>query len=135
MKKIDLACIIDDDRIFIYGIKKAMELVDFCNGFLIYNDGQEALDSIKSIISANEKLPDIILLDLNMPILDGWQFLDEFIHIPISKKIILYIVSSSVNPKDVLKAKSYEAVSNYIVKPITMDKLQEILKSLDEELC
>ncbi|AXT53455.1 response regulator [Aquimarina sp. BL5] len=128
MKNIDLACIIDDDQIFIYGIKRAMELVDFCKSFLIYNDGQEALDSLKSIISANEKLPDIILLDLNMPILDGWQFLDEFINIPVSKKVHIYIVSSSVDPKDILKAKSYEAVSNYIVKPITMDKLKDILE-------
>lgn len=128
MKKIDIACIIDDDPIFIFGAKKVMQLADVCNGFLIYKDGQEALDSLKSIIFSNEKLPDIILLDLNMPILDGWQFLDEFIKVPVAKEILIYIVSSSVDPKDVLRAKSYEIVTNYIVKPITMQNLTNILK-------
>ncbi|MBP2830684.1 response regulator [Aquimarina sp. U1-2] len=128
MKKIDLACIIDDDNIFIYGVRKVMELADICNNFLIYRNGQEALNALASIISSNEKLPDMILLDLNMPILDGWQFLDEFIQIPVAKKVTIYIVSSSVDPADVLRAKSYEIVSNYVVKPITMKKLEELMR-------
>ncbi|MBQ0733328.1 response regulator [Aquimarina celericrescens] len=132
MKKIDLACIIDDDNIFIYGVRKVMELAEICNNFLIYKNGQEALDALTSIISSNNKLPDIILLDLNMPVLDGWQFLDEFIKIPASKRITIYIVSSSVDPEDVLRAKSYEIVSNYVVKPITMKKLEELMRDFAE---
>ncbi len=132
MKKIDLACIIDDDNIFIYGVRKVMELAEICNNFSIYRNGQEALNGLKSIISSNEKLPDIILLDLNMPVLDGWQFLDEFIKIPAAKKITIYIVSSSVDPEDVLRAKSYEIVSNYVVKPITMKKLEELMRDFAE---
>ncbi len=131
MKKIDLACIIDDDPIFIFGIKKVMQLADACSNFLIYRNGKEALDALTSLISANEELPDIILLDLNMPILDGWQFLERFVKVPVSKKILVYIVSSSVDPKDVLRAKSYEIVSNYIVKPITMDKLIDALSDIE----
>lgn len=131
MKKIDIACIIDDDPIFIFGVKKVMNLADACNSFLIYHNGKEALDALSSLISTNEKLPDIILLDLNMPILDGWQFLERFIKVPVSKKIIIYIVSSSVDPEDVLRAKSYEIVSNYIVKPITMDKLINVLEDTE----
>ncbi|SHJ12165.1 response regulator [Aquimarina spongiae] len=125
MKKIDIACIIDDDPIFVFGVKKVMQLADVCTNFLIYRNGKEALDALTKLISDEEKLPDVILLDLNMPILDGWQFLDEFIKVPVSKKITVYIVSSSVDPKDVLRAKSYSIVNNYIVKPITMKKLVE----------
>ncbi|WP_025743079.1 response regulator [Aquimarina pacifica] len=128
MIKIDVACIIDDDAIFIFGVKKVMQIANICDSFLIYRDGQEALDSLTSIISANKKLPDVILLDLNMPILDGWQFLEEFIKVPASKEILIYIVSSSVDPKDVLRAKSFEIVSNYIVKPVTMDSLISTLE-------
>ncbi|WP_062055425.1 response regulator [Aquimarina longa] len=131
MKKIDIACIIDDDPIFIFGVKKVMSLAGACNNFLIYRNGKEALDALSSLISANEKLPDIILLDLNMPILDGWQFLERFVKVPVPKKVIIYIVSSSVDPKDVLRAKSYAMVSNYIVKPITMDKLMSVLEDIE----
>ena len=130
MKKIDLACIIDDDPIFIYGAKRMMELQNVCKGFLIYNNGQEALDALIAIIENKSKLPDVILLDLNMPILDGWQFLDEFVKVKIDKKIIIYIVSSSVDPADMLKAKSYGNVTNYIIKPISLDRLKEVFEAI-----
>ena len=129
-----MACIIDDDEIFIYGLKRMMQVANFCESIMIYKDGQEALDSLKDVIENEEKLPDVILLDLNMPILDGWQFLDEFVKIKLENKIVIYIVSSSVDPADVLRAQEYSAVSNYIVKPITMEVLQEILQDIKKDI-
>ncbi|MEW7277195.1 hypothetical protein ABW636_01205 [Aquimarina sp. 2201CG1-2-11] len=67
-----------------------------------------------------------------MPILDGWQFLDEFVKIPCAKKIIIYVVSSSIDPEDVLRAKSYQGVSDYIVKPITIERLKEVLYNFEK---
>lgn len=127
MKKIDIACIIDDDPIFIFGTKRIMQLANFCESFMIFHNGKEAYDKLKAIILNNEKLPDLILLDLNMPIWDGWQFLDEFIKIPNKRTITIYIITSSIDPADVEKAKSYDLVSNYIVKPITMVELKNLL--------
>ncbi len=134
MKRIDIACIIDDDPIFVFGIKKVMELIDFCEGIMVFKNGQEALNNLSAIISAKEELPDVILLDLNMPVLDGWQFLEEFIKIPCEKEILIYVVSSSVDPEDVLRAKSYEGVSDYIVKPISVKKLKEVLYNFENAL-
>ena len=67
----------------------------------------------------------MILLDLNMPILDGWQFLDEFIHLPLKKEISIFIVTSSIDPSDIEMAKNYKMVKSYIMKPITAQKLEE----------
>ncbi|WP_323757108.1 response regulator [Roseivirga sp.] len=128
MKKIDIACIIDDDPIFVFGAKRMMELADFCNGFMVFQDGRKALDGLSAIVASGNNLPELILLDLNMPVMDGWQFLDEFTKIKIDKKITLYIVSSSIDSEDFNKAETYEVVSNYIVKPITMDALKDILE-------
>ena len=128
MKKIDIACIIDDDPIFVFGAKRMMELADFCNGFMVFQDGRKALDGLSAIVASGNNLPELILLDLNMPVMDGWQFLDEFTKIKIDKKITLYIVSSSIDNEDFNKAETYEVVSNYIVKPITMDALKDILE-------
>ncbi|KYG71949.1 response regulator [Roseivirga echinicomitans] len=128
MKKIDIACIIDDDPIFVFGAKRMMELADFCNGFMVFQDGRKALDGLSAIVASGNNLPELILLDLNMPVMDGWQFLDEFTKIKTDKKITLYIVSSSIDSEDFNKAETYKVVSNYIVKPITMDALKGILE-------
>eukprot|EP00388_Colpodella_angusta_P015263 GDKJ01037855.1.p1 GENE.GDKJ01037855.1~~GDKJ01037855.1.p1 ORF type:complete len:130 (+),score=19.19 GDKJ01037855.1:128-517(+) len=128
MKKIDIACIIDDDPIFVFGTKRLMQLANFCNGFLVVKNGKEAYDNLKASIIAGEKLPDLILLDLNMPIWDGWQFLDEFIQIPIENAVTIFIVTSSIDPEDIKRAKSYEIVSNYLVKPIKMDDLKKLME-------
>ncbi|WP_339607878.1 response regulator [uncultured Roseivirga sp.] len=128
MKKIDIACIIDDDPIFVFGAKRMMELAGFCNGFMVFQDGRKALDGLSAIVASGNNLPELILLDLNMPVMDGWQFLDEFTKIKTHKRITLYIVSSSIDNEDFKKAETYEVVSNYIVKPITMDALKGILE-------
>lgn len=125
--RVKTTCIIDDDPIFVFGTKKIMQKFNFCNNFIVYNNGQIAFEGIKNLLSKNEEIPDIILLDLNMPILDGWGFLAEFITLPISKKITIYIVTSSINPIDINKAKTYESVSNYIIKPITRNSIVEII--------
>ena len=132
MKKVDIACIIDDDPIFVFGTKKIMQLADFCTNFMVFHNGEEAINHLKPIIESNEpSLPDVILLDLNMPIMDEWQFLDEFIKIPCKKKIIIYIVTSSIDPQDLARAKEYDNISNYLIKPISAQKLQELLAEAD----
>jgi len=129
MKKVETCCIIDDDPIFVYGTKRIIKEVDFAKSIIVYNNGQDALDGLMKICIANEPLPDVIFLDLNMPILNGWQFLDEFkdCRSPKSKKIVIYIISSSVDPRDLERVKNYKQVDTYILKPITPDDLAKIL--------
>lgn len=127
MKKIDLACIIDDDPVFVFGAKKIMELGNICKSFMVFPNGAEALDNLKPLISSKEKLPDFILLDINMPVMNGWDFLDEFIKIPCEQNITIYIVTSSLDPLDLEKAKSYSNVNNYLIKPISIENLREQL--------
>ncbi len=127
MRKIDVACIVDDDPIYIFATRKIMKMAGFCNSFLVFHNGKEALDNLQAIIKSGSQVPDIILLDLNMPIMDGWQFLDEFVKVQHDKVITIYIVTSSIDPDDIKRAKSYEMVNNYVIKPVTEKKLQEIL--------
>jgi CheY-like chemotaxis protein len=126
MNKINLTCIIDDDPIFIFAAKRILKVSNFCNNFTIFNDGEEAITKLKPILESGDNVPDIILLDLNMPIMDGWQFLDEFIKMKTTKQIALYIVSSSIDPVDLAKAKTYETVTDFIIKPLSKAKLEKI---------
>ena len=131
MKKVQVCCIIDDDPIFIYGTKRIIKEVDFAENIIVYNNGQEAVDGLKEIINEGGFLPEVIFLDLNMPIMNGWEFLEEYknCHYDISKKTTIYIISSSVDPRDLERVKHYNEVDMYILKPITPDDLGKILSS------
>jgi CheY-like chemotaxis protein len=91
------------------------------------------LNFLKKNINNTEALPEIILLDLSMPVMDGWQFLDEFVMLNprVGKKITIYICTSSISPDDLNKAKSISAVSDYIIKPVSKEKLIEVIEQLD----
>lgn len=129
-KKIDVACIIDDDEIFVFGAKKIMQLANFCNSIMVFQNGREAFDALKPIILAGENIPEVVLLDLNMPVMDGWEFLDELTTVECPKEMLIYIVTSSIDAADTARAERYSQVSNYMVKPISFEHLQDILEEM-----
>ncbi|WP_400070943.1 response regulator [Zobellia russellii] len=130
--KIKSVCIIDDDPIFIYGTKRIMNEVDFADEIIVYNDGLAAFDGLKEMTQKGEELPSMIFLDINMPIMNGWEFLDEFVQLPNNnaENIIIYIISSSVDPRDVVRIHEYKVVNNYILKPISIEDLHNILQNV-----
>lgn len=122
--KVETAYIVDDDPVYVFGLQKLISLNRLCNDVIVFQNGLEALNRIKSF----ESLPDVILLDINMPVMDGWQFLEEFIQIEplLKKKITIYMVSSSIETEDYERAKSISQIRNYITKPIKLSHLAEI---------
>lgn len=130
-QKVELACIIDDDKIYVNLVKKIIEIKKLSENLLIYKNGKEALDYFKDSMSSatdEDLIPDIIFLDLNMPVMDGWEFLNEFLKIKnsLNKKITLYVVSSSIDPRDLERVKSFNMVTDYLIKPIELKKFQKI---------
>jgi len=130
-QKVELACIIDDDKIYVNLVKKIIEVKKLSNNLLIYKNGKEALDYFKNSISSVTQvdlLPDVIFLDLNMPVMNGWEFLKEFIKIKskFNKQVTLYVVSSSKDPKDQERLKSFNLVKEYLVKPIELKRFEKI---------
>lgn len=119
-----LTCIIDDDTVYVNLVKKLIQLKKLCENILVFKNGKEAIEFFKD----SESLPDLILLDLNMPIMNGWEFLEEFnpINKELGKVSSLYVVSSSIDPVDSEKAKSIECVRDYISKPISMQSFEQI---------
>ena len=133
MKKVNITYIIDDDPIFVFTAQKMLKFEDFCYNFSVFHNGEDAINHLAPLMKANTDLPDLILLDLNMPIMDGWQFLDEFIKIKTTKKVTIYIVSSSIDPVDFEKSQKYSQVKNFVIKPISEDKIKFIMEDLTSE--
>ena len=128
-QKTESICIIDDDNIYINLVKKIIEIKKLSEKVIVFKNGKEALDFFIKSIKNPEDIPEVVLLDLNMPIMDGWQFLQEFIKIKddFIKKINLYVVSSSIDQRDVNRAKSIEVVLDYLTKPIKLKDFERIL--------
>ncbi|MFS4415870.1 response regulator [Maribacter sp. 2307ULW6-5] len=131
MSMYESCCVIDDDAFFFFNTKRLMQKSGFCDNILHYSNGQEAIDALVGLIIEDIALPQVILLDLNMPKKNGWEFLKEYKALPQSKRkhTQLYIISSFSSPSGMAKAQEYEGiVDDYITKPLTEEKLMQIAK-------
>lgn len=129
MNKFKVAYVIDDDKIVHFVIRKLLANLKMDINLSFFYNGLEAIEKISNDINAGSDLPDLILLDINMPIMDGWQFLDEFrkFNKGSSSKTHVYIISSSDSNSDINKAKEYQdQIKEYILKPITKADLKKI---------
>lgn len=132
MRKINFISIVDDDPIMVFGIKKMLDITVECELVESYKNGKLAIESIKAAIEEQRTLPEIIFLDINMPIMDGWQFLAEFITLPITKKVKINIVTSSIDPHDIRQWESFSKKTHHVItfnnKPIKKHEIAEITK-------
>jgi CheY-like chemotaxis protein len=117
--------VVDDDVIYQTIIKKLITKAGVFSAHSSFMNGKEAITTLANTIEKNEYLPDVILLDINMPVMDGWEFMEEIkmIKSKIGKKIIIYIVSSSIAVEDKNKSKTFSDIIGYIPKPISVDDL------------
>lgn len=129
MKKIETFCIVDDDDIYQFTTSLLLKKTDLVNKIIVFSNGLKAMNFLKDEMGNKENIPDVLFLDINMPVMDGWEFLEEYLLIKpmMPKTVVIYMVSSSVDEKDVLKAKSISALSGYMVKPISSQNIMEVI--------
>jgi CheY-like chemotaxis protein len=125
-----IIALVDDDKIFQLTASKTIKATKISDRILQFENGEDALQFIKSNLNNPSALPDYIFLDINMPYVDGWMFLEDYDHIKanLPKTISIYMVSSSIDPRDINRAKSNSNVVDYVIKPVTIEKFIELLK-------
>lgn len=125
MKKINYVLLIDDDEATNFYNSKVMEMAGCINTTLVFTSASEALEYLRS--DKLEMLPELILLDVNLPQMDGWEFLRQFKQMAslVQKVSRVVVLSSSVNPLDRIRALEEGAV-HFIQKPLTTDDLDEL---------
>jgi CheY-like chemotaxis protein len=129
---IPLAIIVDDDEIHTFTIEVLMQNYHFAEQIITFSNGKDALAFFSAAPHSAFQLPDVVLLDIEMPVMDAWEFLAEFKKIKdrFNQKIPLYILSTSIYEKDKDKASSYPEVIGYLVKPLKREDLERIAKEI-----
>ncbi|MCC5932268.1 MAG: response regulator [Cyclobacteriaceae bacterium] len=130
MKKIKKLCLIEDDSIQVFITRQYIELLAEVEEILVYENGKEAFENLKKMSEQGISLPELILLDLFMPVWDGWEFLEEYIKLPLkeSEKNI-FILTSSLSSDDLEKANTYGLKGRFFTKPLDEKKLAIILSN------
>ena len=123
--------LVDDDTIYQFVSCKTLESTGFVKRIQVCSNGEEAYHFLEENLRNPSELPDIILLDVNMPVMNGWQFLDAYqpLKSSISKDIQVFLVTSSIADQDKEYSKRYSCVLDYIVKPLAREKISQILSS------
>jgi CheY-like chemotaxis protein len=125
---------VDDDAITLMLCKKVIERVSFAKEILTATNGEEAILYFKELANqSNPSYPQLILLDLNMPIMNGWEFLDHYLesgYHEIFANAKFIVLSSTIDPQDVEKTKNYPMVINFLSKPITKEMMEELKTKL-----
>ncbi len=123
---------IDDDSISLTISKLLLKRTGFADQVFTAIDGSDALVFFETHFAENvnpqETAPNLILLDINMPVMNGWEFLDAYIakyaeKLPDTKVVIL---SSTIDPEDLLHAKEYALVARFVSKPLSVENLTEL---------
>ena len=116
--------IIDDDPISIIILKKNLELIAISEEIVTFSNGKDAFNHLEKEYLKNEQY--VIFLDINMPEMNGWEFLNKVEHLITSQNTSIYLLTSSINKADMEKAKRFLLIEKYLSKPICKEVLIEI---------
>lgn len=126
---IDGILLVDDDNIFRQIIKMQIERQQLVERIWDCPNGLAAIDFLEAALASGDEVPDIIFLDLNMPVMNGWDFLEQYESVAgaLKKPVDLYVLSSSISPSDIERAESNRWVRAYLTKPISNPDIARIL--------
>lgn len=133
MKTPKIAYVVEDDRITA-AITELIAKKDLrCRTVKTFGNGQLAFDQLATTVqSGGAEVPDLILLDLNMPLMDGWEFLDALGELTLAKQVCVFVLTSSIHPDDMEKATHYQQVKGYFSKPLDKPNVSRMRALLEE---
>lgn len=118
MKSPKLAYVVEDDHITAVITELIAKKNLRCRAVQRFSNGQRAFDQLTAAVREGADVPDLILLDLNMPLMDGWEFLEAFGTLELHQQVCVFVLTSSIHPEDIEKATHYEVVKGYFSKPL-----------------
>jgi CheY-like chemotaxis protein len=127
--------LVDDDAFDNFFHERVIRKCNAANKVVVKESGKEALEYLQSEKDPENPHPDLIFLDINMPGMNGWEFLEEFKQLDkkFQSKMVIIMLTTSVNPEDEAMAKKYNVLADFKTKPLTEEMLEEVLTKYYEK--
>lgn len=122
--------IIDDDEIFIYAMQRLITVKGLSKELVVFNRVEQAIAHLKENKNNPNLLPDVILLDINLPLSDGWDFIADYglLKAHLAKQPAIYMLSSSISHEDKTRAEENKDINAYFLKPLSKENFDYIFK-------
>lgn len=120
---------IDDDTVFQFSAKILLKKKFQVDNVLLFNNGQEAFDYFKAHKGQKSKIPSVLFVDINMPLMNGWEFVEKIT--PYFDKELdnfdVFIMTSSIDNRDVEKSKKFKLIKKFVSKPLTINMIEKLI--------
>lgn len=130
MEKINNLLLIEDNDITILITKKMIEKTGLVENIVITKNGKDGYDYLDFCLEQQRCLPEVILLDIMMPVWDGWTFLEKVKEVGLLKKLNIYLYTSSVSDEDKKQAEDYGLQNRYLVKPMEINVIEKVISEI-----
>lgn len=129
-KKLNSILLVDDDNDCNFFHQRLIKKMEYAETVYVANNGKEAIDFLQSTINGEHPHPDIIFLDINMPVMNGWEFIKEYQKLNENQKakVMLIMLTTSLNPDDEEQAKNYQDIKGYKNKYLNKESMEEIIE-------
>ena len=129
-KKLNSILLVDDDKDCNFFHQRLISKMNCAENIYIANNGQEALDFLQSTKAGGGNIPDIIFLDLNMPHMNGWEFIDAYqkLNDDLKAHVVYIMLTTALNPSDLERAKNNASITGYRNKYLDKETMESILE-------
>ena len=129
MENLKSVVLIDDCKATNYIHRLIIEKYGFAEAITEFMNGKEAIDYLSTEVDGEFPTPELIFLDLNMPVMNGWEFLESYKHLPSNQQagVVVVMLTTSLNPDDEAQADNIDGVKAFSSKPLTIEKLDGVL--------
>ena len=126
--KINCVLLVDDDEATNFIHKHVIQAADFADQVKIAENGLQALDYLNSIHDSDYVKPDLIFLDINMPVMNGWEFLEQYKQLDeeLKGQMMVVMLTTSLNPDDKANSKAIGGIDHFMSKPLTVEMLHDL---------
>jgi CheY-like chemotaxis protein len=129
MKKLKCVLLVEDDQTHNFFNSFLIESLALADQVAVAENGADALQYLERAGSGEEQMPELILLDINMPVMNGFEFIDTYekLNEDMKSKILVVMLTTSMRPTDIERAKSYPSIAEYLYKPVSQQTLSDLI--------